>query len=82
MAKGARSFESHDFYCIKCGKKGIPCQRRKGFQHSRGHLKKLYCIYCHEEVNHYECRSLSDVEKFQRNFKKGVYTKWLENVSS
>ena len=82
MAKGAHSFESHDFYCIKCGKKGIPCQRRKGFQHSRGHLKKLYCIYCHEEVNHYECRSLSDVEKFQRNFKKGVYTKWLENASS
>ena len=77
MARGTRSFESHDFYCTKCSNKGIPCQRRIGHQHSRGHLKKLFCIYCNEEVNHYECRSLEDVEKFKKNFNKGVYKECL-----
>lgn len=73
MARGTRSFESHDFWCVKCGRKGIPCQRKKGHQHSRGHLKKLFCIYCNEEVNHYECRTLEDVENFKRKFQEGVF---------
>ena len=71
MARGTQGFEFHDFYCIKCGRKGIPCQRRKGHQHSRGHLKKLFCIYCQEEVNHYECKTSEDVAKFKRRFEKG-----------
>ena len=81
MARGIRAFESHDFYCTKCGRKGIPCQRRRGHQHSRGHLKKLFCLYCNEEVNHYECRNLDDVEKFKRKFEKGVYQE-CQNVLS
>lgn len=79
MAKGMHAFVSHDFYCIKCGKKGLPCYRKKSHQHSKGHLKKLYCIYCNEEVNHYECYSLDDVEKFQKKFKKGVFKEWLKS---
>lgn len=74
-SRSLRSYETHDFYCIKCGHKGIPCQRRKGHQHEKGHFKKLFCIYCNKEVNHYECRSLEDVEKFKRNFVNGVYKK-------
>lgn len=77
MAREIRSFESHDFYCTNCGNKGIPCQRRRGHQHSRGHLKKLFCIYCNKEVNHYECKNLEDVEKFKKNFNKGVYKECL-----
>ena len=33
--------------------------------------------YCNEEVNQYECRSLEDVEKFKKNFNKGVYKECL-----
>ena len=70
-----KKFETHDFYCMNCGRKGIPLQRKVGHQHSKLHRKKLYCIYCGEEVNHIECRTLSEVEKFKANFAKGVYKK-------
>lgn len=66
-------YEEHDFYCIKCGKKGIPLARKKGLQHERMHRKKLYCLFCKEEVNHIECRTFADVEEFKENFEKGVY---------
>lgn len=66
-------FEEHSFYCMKCGRKGIPIQRKSGFQHSKFHRKKLYCIYCQEEVNHVECKNEEDVEEFLENFKNGVY---------
>ena len=65
--------EEHSFYCMKCGHKGIPIQRKSGFQHSKFHRKKLYCIYCQEEVNHVECKNEEDVEEFLENFKNGVY---------
>lgn len=45
-----------DFYCVKCGKKGLPIWRKKGKEREAGHLKKLYCIYCKEEINHVECK--------------------------
>ena len=66
-------YDVHDFYCLKCGKKGIPLSRKHGFQHERFHRKKLYCIFCGEEVNHIECKSAEDVEIFKENFEKGVY---------
>ena len=66
-------YDVHDFYCLKCGKKGIPLSRKHGFQHERFHRKKLYCIFCGEEVNHIECKSYEDVEIFKENFEKGVY---------
>lgn len=66
-------YEEHDFYCMKCGKKGIPLARKKGFQHGKMHRKKLYCLFCKEEVNHIECRTFADVEEFKENFEMGVY---------
>ncbi len=45
-----------DFYCVCCGKKGIPVLRRIGKEKEPGHLKKLFCIYCGREVNHAEVR--------------------------
>ena len=71
MARG--NFAEHSFYCIRCGNKGIPLMRKQGFQHERMHRKKLYCMFCKEEVNHVECKSLEDVEEFKRNFENGVY---------
>ena len=31
-----------EFYCTKCGSRGIPIARRAGKQREAGHLKKLY----------------------------------------
>jgi hypothetical protein len=63
----------HSFYCIQCGKKGIPIVRKEGHQRKSMHRKKLYCVFCKEEVNHVECRNFAEVEKFRENFEKGVY---------
>ena len=72
MARGNK-VEVHDFYCINCGKKGIMLPRKVSMKHSRMHRKKLYCIYCKTEVNHIECRTEEEIEKFKRNFEKGAY---------
>ena len=66
-------FNEHDFYCIKCGHKGIPLSRKQGHQHERFHRKKLFCIYCQQEVNPIECKNDEDVAEFKRNFENGVY---------
>jgi transcription elongation factor Elf1 len=49
----------HDFYCTRCGRKGIPICRNPHDIRKPGHLKKLYCMYCGEEINHAECCSSS-----------------------
>lgn len=68
-----RNLETHDFYCINCGKKGIPIARKRGHQHSKMHMKKLFCLYCQQEVNHVECRSYEDVIEFKERFERGEY---------
>jgi hypothetical protein len=50
--KGANVSE---FYCTKCGKRGIPVLRTKGQNREPGHLKKLFCLTC-GEVNHVEIK--------------------------
>lgn len=68
-----KTYAEHDFYCINCGQRGIPLSRPQGFKHEKMHRKKLYCIHCKCEVNHVECKTLDEVEKFHENFKNGVY---------
>ena len=63
----------HDFYCLKCGRKGIPLARRRSLQHEQLQRKKLYCIYCQTEVNHIECRNQEEIETFKTNFALGLY---------
>lgn len=63
----------NEFYCINCGNKGIDLARRKGHQHKAGHRKKLYCIYCKQTCNHYECPNPIDTEKFKIKFKNGDF---------
>lgn len=65
--------ETHDFYCMNCGNKGIPLSRNVGFQHSKFHRKKLYCVYCRQEYNHVECRNMMEVNKFKEDFANGVF---------
>ena len=64
-----------DFYCTKCGRKGIPLARKLGKQREPAHLKKLYCIYCKEEVNHAEVRPFGDYKKedFFEEFRLGRF---------
>lgn len=65
--------ESHQFYCLLCGKPGIPLQRRVGFQHGAFHRKKMWCPNCKMEVNHVEIKTLDEKEKFLEDFENGVY---------
>lgn len=60
--------EIHEFYCTKCGRAGLPLPRRKESLREKGHLKKLWCPWCKEEVNHYECRNYEEVEQFMEFF--------------
>ncbi len=63
------------FFCTKCGKEGLTLQRKKGQQRGPRHLKKLYCIYCGEEVNHAEIREIGgyDVEDFKQEYQLGRF---------
>ncbi len=46
----------YNFYCCKCGSKGIGIARQRKQLREAGHLKKLWCIKCQKEVNHAECK--------------------------
>lgn len=75
MATKKQEHTTSDFYCTKCGKKGIPIIRRAGHQREAGHLKRLYCIYCQEETNHAEIRPFGDynLEDFLEEFELGRF---------
>ena len=72
MAK-PRKTEMHDFFCLMCGKKGLPVHRRQGHQQGKYHRKKLYCFYCKEEVNHMECRNQAENDEFKDAFERGEF---------
>ena len=63
------------FFCTQCGREGIPVQRKKGQEREGGHLKKLYCMYCKQEVNHAEVRDIGGYteEDFRREFEAGRF---------
>lgn len=76
MARG--NYETHRFFCIRCGKEGIPLMRKQGHKHTDFHRKKLYCPYCKMEINHVECKTQADVNEFKENFKNEVYKDEVE----
>lgn len=41
----------NEFYCTKCGNKGISIVRIRGKERKAGHLKKLFCLHCGTEKN-------------------------------
>ena len=70
-------FTVSDFYCVKCGEKGIPVARKMSQQRKGGHLKKLYCLSCKMETNHREIRAFDyeyTVEDLKRDIENGVYS--------
>lgn len=46
-----RNYVDSEFYCVKCGNKVFDIWRRKGAERNAGHLKRLYCLKCKEEIN-------------------------------
>jgi hypothetical protein len=73
-----KKYQTHRFFCIKCGKEGIPLPRKSGHKHARFHKKKLYCPYCKMEINHVECQTDEDVYNFRIDFEDGVYADEVE----
>lgn len=66
-------YDSSRFFCLNCGAEGIPLPRKRGQQRKSFHRKKIYCLSCHNTVNHIECRSDEDVINFKEEFENGVY---------
>lgn len=67
------------FYCINCGKKGLPIQRKVSKQKERMHHKKLYCPWCRETHNAVEIKTFEEKEEFLRDFENG---KFIDEVNS
>lgn len=67
------AFIEHEFYCINCGNKGLPIQRKVENQKEKFHRKRLYCIHCKQVYNMIECRNEEEVLEFKENFAKGEY---------
>lgn len=74
-----KEITTSDFYCVQCGNKGIPIARRVGAQREAGHLKRLYCPHCKEEVNHAEVRPFGsyNYEDFKMEFELGRFVDGL-----
>ena len=68
-----RNYTEHKFYCINCGRAGIPIMRPDSRKHEHHHRKKLFCLTCKTEVNHIECSNSDEINEFLTNFKEGVY---------
>lgn len=71
MAKG--NFETHDFYCLNCGRKALPLMRQKSHKHSSCHRKALFCPWCNVIVNHIEIATEDEKEWFTHEFIKGNF---------
>jgi hypothetical protein len=66
----SRSFKISSFYCIQCANKtSLP--RKSSSIREKGHLKKLHCVKCRCEVNHYEVREF-DVDFSLEDFKNKI----------
>ncbi len=74
MAKNQKLYTS-EFYCTRCGKKGLPIMRRAGQDREAGHLKRLYCLFCDLETNHAEVRPFGayNREDFEEEFQLGRF---------
>lgn len=64
-----------EFYCTKCGNRGIPIARRAGQRREAGHLKRLFCLHCQKEINHVEIRPFGTYryEDFKEEFELGRF---------
>lgn len=78
MAGSRRTLEMHTFYCINCGKPGIPIWRKKAHIKEPYHRKILYCTNCRQKLNHIEIRTEEEAEQFKADFASGNYKEEAE----
>lgn len=73
--KNIRHIILSDFYCTKCGMKGIPVFRTIGAEREPGHLKKLFCLHCQTETNMAEIapRSKYSLDDFWIEYEYGNF---------
>lgn len=71
----ANKAKTSEFYCTKCGQKGIPIMRPDNKCREPGHLKKLYCLHCGEVTNHCEIRPIGHYtyDDFKEEFNLGRF---------
>lgn len=74
-SKDIRHVLLNDFYCTRCGNKGIPVFRIVGQEREPGHLKKLFCLNCQDEINMVEVRSVGkyNLEDFWIEYEYGNF---------
>ena len=77
MARHYNMCDPSYFYCTKCGNKNLlTVARKQGQSREPGHLKKLFCFNCKEEVNHAEVRPFITTyteEDFKEEFELGRF---------
>ena len=66
------------FYCINCGKQGIPIWRKRSRIREQGHRKALYCVNCKTRINHIEVRTEEEKRQFIEDFTAGRYAEEAE----
>jgi len=69
---------SSQFWCINCGKQGIPIMRDRGNRRKSGHRKALYCINCKMVLNHIETRNEEEAQWFRDEFDAGKFAEEAE----
>lgn len=75
-----RGHSISDFYCTVCANKQM-LSRKKSKKKEKGHLKKLHCFKCKEELNHYEVREFDydfDIEEFKNQIANGEFPREKE----
>lgn len=75
MSKNNRPITISDFYCTRCGNKGISLPRKISREREPGHLKEIWCPYCNMKTNHVEVRPFGSytVEDFKEEFELGRF---------
>lgn len=77
-----KQYEISSFYCTKCASK-IELPRKSSKKREKGHLKKIYCIHCKEDINHYEVRDNDmdfDLEEFKTKIQEGFYNESYKKI--
>lgn len=74
--------EANNFWCIRCGQKGIPIMRKSGKRRPPGHRKALYCVRCKMVINHIETRNEEEERQFREDFAAGKFAEEAERSAA
>ena len=72
------NYETHDFYCLKCGKPTVPVVRKIAKKREKFHRKRLWCCNCKMEINCVEVTNYEEKEMFMEAFNNGEFQKEAE----